>query len=181
MAFYVTNVFNYYFKPIMHAPFRWLFIFLMCCGFSAPLHDYHVSYTNIAIEGKTAALSIRIFKDDFQEALRIFSKNPSFVLAVNPTSDKVVMDYFNHYLKLKVGHKTLKATLVSSTEQAEMWQFILTYEAAREIRRIEVYHTVLMRLFTDQRNICKVLFLPENDEQYYYYVKDAERKQFVRP
>lgn len=141
-------------------------------------HDYHVSYTNMVVEDKNVVLNIRLFKDDFEKALQIFSHNSSFQLQVSETADAVVMDYFRNYLKVKVRGRNLRPTLVSSGESGEMWSFVLSFQARQSIQEVEVYHAVLMRLFNDQRNIFKLLFLPEQDEHYFYYVKDSEVRSF---
>ena len=77
-------------------------------------HDLHVSYGNLGLEGTTAILQIRIFKDDLEEALLRFDEREPFRLEVTPEMDALFLRYLAEKFVLEVDGKTLPGRILGS-------------------------------------------------------------------
>ncbi len=147
---------------------------------SPEIHDFHVSYTRLAVEGNFAVCNIRFFKDDLQEGLQAYSESTDFFLDVSPNTDALFLKYLNDRFEMKVGDQVLSASLIGSGEDFEgkedIWWYTLQFEAPDQIDAIHLTNSFLIDHFEDQKNIVKVQHFPSEKTFSYYF--DDEDTQF---
>lgn len=137
------------------------------------VHDFHISYGRVAVEGKVVVFRVRFFKDDLEEALQTYHEAPEFGLDVSPAVDAQFAAYFNDKLVLEAGDERLLGRIVGSGEEMEgkepMWWYAMQYEAAAPIKKLTIKNQLLLELFGDQKNIVKVRHFPDDRQQSYYF------------
>jgi hypothetical protein len=136
---------------------------------AVPAHNFYVSYGQMAVEGGTVLLRIKLFTDDLEHTLQTVSGDRRLRLQPDPHVDKVFLDYFNQHFTLRSGGRTWKATLVTSGEENDMWWYLLRFDTGTTLRRFTLRHAVLFDQFEDQKNIVKVKLFPGEDEQTFYF------------
>ncbi|MGB0651497.1 MAG: DUF6702 family protein, partial [Rhodothermales bacterium] len=57
-------------------------------------HDFHVSYSRLAVEGSTAVVRIRLFKDDLGQSLAA-REGRDLMVDISPEHDSLFTAYFN--------------------------------------------------------------------------------------
>jgi len=137
-------------------------------------HDVHVSNARMAVEGTTALVQVRVFKDDFAQALSNLAGRP-VTLAANPEVDALATRYLNRRLLVNAGGRVLVGRIVSSSEDNLMWAYGLEYEAPLPIRSLILTNTLLFDIYDDQRNLLRVMFFPSERAESFYFVKGAEQ------
>lgn len=147
-------------------------------GKAPGVHDFHVSYGRMAVEGKVAVSRIRFFKDDLEAALRRFHGEPEFRLEANPRADSLFLAYLSERFVLQQEGVPLRGRISSSGEEENgretMWWYVTQYESEQEIRSLRVEYTLLFDLFDDQKNIFKVMHYPSEEVQSFYYAEGTE-------
>jgi len=143
-----------------------------------PRHDLHVSYGNLGVEGATAILQLRIFKDDLEEALRRFHGRDSFLLAVSPEVDAIFLRYLAEKFILEVGETTLEGRIVGSgddeLDREPVWWYQVRFDAPEPIQAARITNTVLFEIFDDQSNILRVVDFPQETRRAYYFAPGEE-------
>lgn len=136
-------------------------------------HDLHVSYGNLGLEGTTAILQIRIFKDDLEEALQEFEGKGSFLLDVTPEIDALFLRYLSENFLLEVEGKTLPGRILGSgydeMDREPVWWYQVAYDLPGPFEGARVTNTVLMEIFDDQSNVLRVVRFPEETRRAYYF------------
>lgn len=141
------------------------------------VHDFHISYGRVAVEDRVVVFRVRFFKDDLEEALRMYHKTPALMLAVSPAVDAQFAAYFNDRLVLETGGERLAGHIIGSGEEMEgkepMWWYAMQYEAPAHIEKLTIKNQLLLELFDDQKNIVKVRHFPDDRQQSYYFDDDT--------
>jgi hypothetical protein len=143
------------------------FLILASAGFR---HDVHVSNARVALESQAAYIRVRLFRRDFEQALRAHAGQADFRLVVNPRADSVVTSYVTRHLVLQSSGRPLSVTLVGSGEEPglkpelDIWWVDFRYDAAAPIGRLEITNELLFERFRDQQNIMKI-HLPNGAEK----------------
>ncbi|HRR07073.1 MAG TPA: hypothetical protein PLO56_00110 [Rhodothermales bacterium] len=132
-------------------------------------HDVHASYAKMAIEGKKAYLSIRVFSDDITLALQQFHKDPSITLKYNEETMRSFQKYLNWKFIIKKNGKQISGKIIEVYEQDIMTVFVAEYSASQPIHRFDLEYIVLMEVFDDQRNVLKLIKLPNDTEQSLFF------------
>ena len=142
----------------------------------APRHDFHVTYSRMAVESDMAVIRIRLFKDDLSEAL---SKrlDRDVVVDISPESDSLFQAYFNERVSLVVEGDSVLGKLVASGEEfvgkEPMWWYLLEFKADAPIERFHISQRILSDMFSDQKNIVQVQHFPSEKTFSLYCVEDS--------
>lgn len=139
-------------------------------------HDFHVSYSRLAVEGSMAVVRIRLFKDDLGQALAQ-REGRDVMVDVSPEQDSLFTAYFNDSFILRAGNETLSGKLVGSGEEVvgnePMWWYLLEFQAAETIDELLVDQRILAEVFDDQKNIVQIQHFPSEKTYSLYCVEDA--------
>jgi len=147
-------------------------------GESAVAHDFHVSYSRLAIQDKFAVCNIRFFRDDLDKGLRGFSEQEDFVLSVSPRTDSLLLSYLSTRFVIKVGGDSLSGAIIGSGEDFEgkeaIWWYTIQYQAEEPIASFNLVNKILIEYFDDQKNIVKIQRFPsEKTASYYFDTEDT--------
>ena len=148
-----------------------------------PPHDFHVTYGRLAVEDATAMLRIRFFFDDLEGALRAHHKRRDFRLEADPLSDSLFLAYFHDKFALESNGAPLRAEIVTSGEEREgrerVWWYVLRYDAPAPLRKLTVRDALLFEVFSDQKNIFRVLHLPDEKRETFYFVEGSAEAELT--
>ncbi|MGA1493975.1 MAG: DUF6702 family protein [Rhodothermales bacterium] len=139
-------------------------------------HDFHVTYSRLAVEDNMAVVRIRLFQDDLNQALSQREERDVFV-DTSPTSDSLFQAYFNEMFVMQAGKEVLKGHIVGSGEEVvgnePMWWYLLEFGASSNIETLHVSQRILSDEFEDQKNIVQVQHFPSEKVYSLYCVEDA--------
>ena len=142
-------------------------------------HDFHVSYTRMAIEGASISAQIRVFGDDVTKALVERTKTPSLVLGSAP-GQAVFQKYLAESFPVTANGRLLAPVVASATQEREMWSYIVTWTATAPITAISMHNAAMMELFDDQQNIVKLKHIGSGKESTLFYAGGSRADQVVR-
>lgn len=142
-------------------------------------HDYHMSLTELRIDGEKNRITIasKVFVDDLEDCLGIVS-NSEIRLKMNQ-SDTIYQDMFERYFESRMQFSSRKKDLETEFlgfeyEQDIMWAYLVVPNVKR-LKELTVTQQVFFELFQDQANIVHVydeegnrnslLFTPTDFEQ----------------
>jgi RNA recognition motif-containing protein len=141
---------------------KWLFIASFGCLLLLPplvfTHPFYVSVTEVHVFENRAELSVRIFTDDFESALKASgsSKKVDLIKREPANIDSLVARYINQHLIIFLNKKQLRFQYVGfEIEQDATWAH---FEANFEIapRSLQIENTLLLNLLPQQQNIVHV-------------------------
>ena len=139
-------------------------------------HDFHVTYSRLAVEGTMAVVRIRLFKDDLAEALSEREKRDVLV-DTSPSSDSLFVAYFHEGFVMTSGTERLKGRLVGSGEEVvgkePMWWYLLEFTAENPIAGLTIEQRLLSEMFEDQKNIVQIQHFPSEKVYSLYCTEDA--------
>ncbi|KER10732.1 MAG: hypothetical protein HY22_02670 [[Candidatus Thermochlorobacteriaceae] bacterium GBChlB] len=138
-------------------------------------HNFHVSYGKMAVEGNSIYLSLRFFKDDLETALCKSSARDDLKLAATPQCDSIYLRYFAEKFEITCDGRRLRAELLSSGEDGDMWWYKLNFSDSKTLHAVTIKNTLLFELFDDQKNIVQVMHFPSEQQQSFYFIRGAER------
>lgn len=144
--------------------------------FSFTAHEFHVSkcLVNFSEENQSLQISIHIFIDDFEDALK--DKEQKLFLGSErekEVADQLVAEYLSNKLKIKVDQKPAIFNYIGKevSEDLEALWCYFEIEGVQPDKNIEVENTILMELFDDQKNIVS-LKGPQDSKAYFLFVND---------
>jgi hypothetical protein len=138
----------------------------------APVHNIHVTYTTLAVDGVAAMARVKYFKHDLEKAVALFAKQDSVFLGADPASDSLYNAYVDSTFVLSQNGIQLHAKLVGSGEEGEMWWYQLLYEAPEPISELNIVNSQLTESFRDQKNILKAENLSTGKRKSFYYNRE---------
>ncbi|TDQ08757.1 DUF6702 family protein [Pedobacter metabolipauper] len=131
--------------------FSWLSLF----------HPFYVSVTEIEQNQKTKVVqvSVRVFFDDFENAL-----DKNYKVRVNilkpsnrKQADGLIADYVKNHLKIKANNKSLVLKYVGyEIEEDAAWCYFET-EATDVIQRLAIENTILLEQHSSQINMIHAI------------------------
>ena len=145
----------------------------------AVAHDFHVSYTRMAIEGASISAQIRVFGDDMTKALVARSMTPALVLN-SPHGQAAAQAYLTASFPVAANGRPLAPTIVSATQEREMWSYIVTWTSPVPITTVSMHNAALMEYFDDQQNIIKLKHIGSGKESTLFYSGGSRADQVVR-
>lgn len=143
------------------------------------LHDFHVSYTRMAIEGNSISAQIRMFGDDITKALIDRSKTPSLTLN-SAQGEAAAQAYLAESFPIVANGKKLVPTVASATQERDMWSYIVTWTAAAPITSLTLHNAAMMEYFDDQQNIVKLKHIGSGKESTLFYSGGSRVDQVVK-
>ncbi|MDE2996280.1 MAG: hypothetical protein OXT73_06020 [Bacteroidota bacterium] len=139
-------------------------------------HDFHVSYSRMAVEGTMAVVRIRMFKDDLAQALTE-REGHDITVDISPELDSLFTTYFNDSFLLRSDEETLQGSIVGSGEETvgneAMWWYLLEFNASSTIETLYVEQRILAEIFDDQKNIVQIQHFPSEQTYSLYCAEDA--------
>jgi hypothetical protein len=147
---------------------------------SAPVqHDFHVSYTRMAVESTVISAQIRMFSDDVTRALIERTRTQSVALN-SPQGEAAFQAYVAEQFPIVVNGRKLAPVVLSGSQERDMWSYVLTWTSSAPITSIAMHNAVMMELFGDQQNIVKVKHLPSGKEASLFYSGGSKADQTIR-
>jgi len=158
------------------APLLFVLMFGAAPAPDAIPHDFHVTYSRLAVEDNMAVVRIRLFKDDLNQALSQREEREVFV-DTSPSSDSLFQAYFNEMFVMRADEETMSGRIVGSGEEVvgnePMWWYLLEFTASSDIEALHVSQRILSEVFEDQKNIVQVQHFPSEKVYSLYCVEDA--------
>jgi hypothetical protein len=142
-------------------------------------HDFHVSYTRMAVEGAGISAQIRMFGDDITKTLVTRSKTPGLVLN-SPAGLTAAQAYLATAFPVLANGRSLAPSVVSATQERDMWAYIVTWAAPSTITTLSMHNAVMMESFDDQQNIVKLKHIGTGKESTLFYSGGSRADQVVR-
>jgi len=137
------------------------------------VHDFHVTYGRLAVEGTVAVARIRFFQDDLALALGRARGTDPVVLAADPEIDSLFLAYLADRFRLEVDGTALTGTIIGSGEDAidhePAWWYLVRFDAVAPIAGFTIRNTLLFEVHDDQKNMLKVVRLPDDQESSYTF------------
>lgn len=143
------------------------------------VHDFHVSYTRMAVEPTVISAQIRVFTDDVTQGLLNRQRGSSFTLN-SPQADAAFQAYLAERFPITANGRRLQPVVVSGAQEKEMWAYVVTWTSPQRITSISMHNAVLFELFSDQQNIVKLKHLPSGKESTLFYSGGSLTDQTVR-
>lgn len=151
-----------------------LFSFLnpasICPTNDAEAHEFHISKCVIECnaEAKAIQVSLHIFIDDLEEALRQQGADKLFICTEKESkkAEKYLNRYLQRHFVLIVNNEQVAYEFIGkeiSDDLAAVWCY-LEFKDISAIKSIELKNDLLMEVYDDQRNIIS---LSANDREEY--------------
>lgn len=149
-----------------------------------PLHDVHLTYSRVVVDGRTILWRVRLFRDDLERALQAQSRNPTLT-ADAPAGDSTFAAYFNGQVPVSANGRRLVGRVVQSgrdpdVTDEEMWWYLLELTAPAPVTSFSTRVGLLFEQFSDQRNVLTLLKMPGEARHSMYFVRDDPREQSIR-
>jgi hypothetical protein len=154
-------------------------------GGARTIHDIHLSYTRMVVDGPSIVCRVRVFKDDIEGALRRHLSSPSFQLAATPASDSAFASYFNAHATISSDGTRLSARVRESASDPDvadetMWTYLVELSAPAPVRSVSIRIGLLFEVFKDQKNIVTLLKMPREERfSLYFSAGDSTAKQLA--
>ncbi len=142
-------------------------------------HDFHVSYTRMAIEPTVISAQIRLFTDDFTRALLERSRARSITLG-SQQADSVFASYLAEQFPVSANGRRLVPRVASGAAEHDMWSYVVTWTSAAQITSVSMHNAALFELFGDQQNLVKIRHIPSGKESTLFYSGGSTVDQVVR-
>ena len=142
-------------------------------------HDFHVSYTRMAIEPRMISAQIRLFSDDVTRALIERSKRAAITLD-SPDGEVAFRAYLVAMFQVTANGRRLVPVVVSGTTEKDMFSYVVTWASATPITSLSMHNAALFELFDDQQNIVKVKHMASGRESTLFYSGGSRANQTIR-
>lgn len=135
--------------------FQWLTVAIMSLA-----HPYFISVTEINHNAATKELeiSIRIYTDDLENTLKLYTKDKVDLITPPDKNkmDKLVKDYLNRHLKIKVnGQDAVMEFVGYEISDASTWSYFEVKNIS-SVKDISISNSVLHDYKKEQINILQV-------------------------
>ncbi|WP_341226287.1 DUF6702 family protein [uncultured Arcticibacterium sp.] len=127
-------------------------------SFDSVKHDFHTSLTemNYNPSSNSFEITMRVFTDDFQEAIEQSSGKKNIVLndeAIEP----FVKKYINRHFAFVKGKEVKFANYLGIEAEPDASWIYLELPYSKELESYSILNTILMELFDDQNNLLNLL------------------------
>jgi len=162
-----------------------LFLAFSLIAFSTTLHEFHVSKCQIEYvkAEQSLQISMHIFIDDLEEALRQRGKDQLFICTEREAkeAEQYMIDYIDDRVQLKVNGQAMDFHFLGkeiSDDLAAVWCFI-EIKGVEPFSSLEVSNKLLQEVFDDKKNIIRIKG-PKNKKSYLLFQKgdDFELLEF---
>jgi len=145
---------------------RYLFLFLIfsLSSFNTD-HKFYVSVTEIEYNGKAQSLQVisRVFIDDFEKLLQT-RYDESIRLTKNGDSEKVsgyIKKYLSQKMEVEVDGKPYKLNYIGKEYENDELIFYLEIPGVPEFKKIRIKNSILIDMFSEQKNLVHVEYKGE--------------------
>lgn len=142
-------------------------------------HDFHVSYTRMAVEPTVISAQIRLFSDDVTRALIERSKRQAMTLN-SPEGEAAFKAYLADMFQVTANGRRLVPVVVSGAPEKDMFSYIVTWTSTTPITSLSMHNAALFELFDDQQNIVKVKHMASGKESTLFYSGGSRVDQVLR-
>jgi len=130
---------------------------IFLCSFK---HPFYLGVTDLKFNAKEKALqgSVKLFTNDLEAALKkIHNKTIDLINVKNKEEiNKILSDYLNKHLSLKVNSKPCAFKLIGfEREEEAIWMYI-EFEKSEIPKKIDLENTLLYDHLKDQMNITHI-------------------------
>ena len=150
---------------MVNSLFQWLFT-----GLVAVLHPFFVSVIelNHNPKEKSVEISMRIFTDDFEKALRKFHPDVKIDIlhpANQQQMNSFVYDYIQKHLQLQLNGKAVQMSFVGYEQQSES---IWTYLEVKDVNSVQQIHVTNNLLYDFSESQINMLHAKANGKEHSY-------------
>lgn len=156
-------------------------IFLCSVPFA---HDYHWSNCTIEhnIHDETLQISIHLFIDDLEEALRRQGADDLFICTTKEAegAETYVFRYLQQKFKLDVNGKSVELEWIGkeiTDDLSGVWCYLLVSDI-QQLEQLDLAYTVLMEIYEDQKNVLEVI-QPKRSKGYFIFSRSNSFEQFT--
>jgi hypothetical protein len=142
-------------------------------------HDFHVSYTRMAVEPRVISAQIRLFTDDLTQAL-IKRTQVSGLILNSPAGEAAFQAYVAEKFVVTVNGRRLVPVVGTNVPDRDMSSYVVQWESPVPITSVTARNGALMELFGDQQNIVKVKHLATGKEETLFFAGGAATDQTFR-
>lgn len=139
-------------------------------------HDFHVSITYAELNPSSGNLeiSMKVFADDLEEAIRSTSDKDFRLPASNDAqADSLIFSLINGHFSLKADGRSLPLRYVGRELEQEIIFIYMEVPEIKELKRISIRNSLFFNRFDDQSNIVNIkvkdqlqsVFLEASDPQ----------------
>jgi hypothetical protein len=124
-------------------------------------HPIHVSITEISYHSPTKAvqITVRLFIDDLETAVRQQTRQPELDLLAPPastTTDALVAAYLRERFQVSLDSKLQKWNYLGHEQEGPALIAYIEIEKARKFKTIDVRNACMHEIYDDQNNIVNV-------------------------
>ena len=124
-------------------------------------HPMHISVTEIVYDQKEKELEItmRIFAEDLEEAIRDKQKNRNLDILNPPkgtTTDQLIADYLPAHFKISLDNKPQKIQLLGHEEDGEALICYIRVANIKKWKTIDINNNMILEIYDDQSNLVHV-------------------------
>jgi hypothetical protein len=123
------------------------------------VHPIHVSITEISYNttAKAVQITVRLFIDDLETAIRQQTRQPELDLLAPPTTtDALVTAYLKDRFQVTLDGKQQKWNYLGHEQEGPALIAYIEIEKARKFKAIEVHNSCMHEIYDDQNNIVNV-------------------------
>jgi hypothetical protein len=161
-------------------------LLLLFIGFSSfkSDHKFYVSVTEIEYNAKAHSLQVisRVFIDDFEKLIQT-RYDQSIHLTKNGDSEKVT-DYIKKYLgqkmEVELDGKPYKLHYIGKEYENDVLLFYLEVPDVPEFKKIGIKNSVLIDMFSEQKNLVHVEYKGETKSLILTNGKDEDLLNFSK-
>lgn len=145
------------------------------------LHKYYVSICEIVYnsDSKQLELSLKVFNDDWQNALEKRLGKPVNLGSPNEYDnvDSLEFSYLQDNIKILVDDREVHLKYLGSEIDGESTWIYMFVESVDEINSIEVQYKILTEVFEEQRNVLQLKVGEKNKSA--LLTKSRNTKKFI--
>lgn len=126
-------------------------------------HDFHISKVLVEYNEPEKALqvSMHLFIDDLEEALRVRGKDSLFICTSNeaPNAEQYMAEYIKKNFELYVDGEKQEYSFLGkeiADDMAGVWCYLEALNV-NAIKELKIKNSLLLELFDDQKNIVSVI------------------------
>ena len=158
-------------------------LYINCLLFLLPLHDFHVSKTDLNYKTSQEALQItvHVFIDDLELALEDYgSSNMNlFTKSESLSADSLIAVYLNKSLEIKIDKEAIAPVYIGkeiSDDLSAAWCY-LEFENLSPFKSMSLKNSILNELFEDQKNIVNFK-IDSKSKAFHIMDRDVDYKEF---
>ena len=146
-------------------------------------HDFHLTYGRMAVEGNVAVTRVRFYTDDLEATMARAAGKDAFRMETSPAVDSLFLAYFARQFQLTIADQVLEGKIIGSgddvVDREPVWWYLIRFDAGKPIGDFRVRNALLFDVFEDQKNILKVIHLPDETQLSYTFSADEETIEVV--